>query len=124
MTCATRWPKVICASVGLKENLSGGMVSTAPCRFLAWRGMISLMTVVTGFLHFCAKASGSAPRARTKTSAYFTKAYKVRHKAYSAAGICANRKALGARGAGDRGRDGGASVRPGFFLRASGLRVP
>src|SRR5882762_7965773 len=71
--CATRCPKVICGSVGLKENLSAGMVSTAPCRFFACRGRISLITVVTGFF-FCANAAEpSAQKTSTNAEQRFMK---------------------------------------------------
>src|SRR5215470_2531278 len=80
--CATRWPNVICGGVGLKENLSAGMVSTAPCRFLACRGRISLITVVTGFF-FCANNAGQrAHRTTHRKQRFIKKPPGIMQKAY------------------------------------------
>src|SRR5437660_10981928 len=82
MMCVTRWPNVICGGVGLKENLSAGMVSTAACRFLACRGSISLITVVTGFF-FCASSAGqSAHNNRHTQKCFMEKASRNMQQGY------------------------------------------
>src|ERR1700680_4492045 len=48
--CATRWPKVCCAGVGLQPNFSAGISSTAATKFFCCRSSISFTVSVTGFL--------------------------------------------------------------------------